>query len=188
MMKFTIAGEQWLDPPTSRVMFQLKNNNGSNAAGSPIYVQPLSWNPAVFFRRARLIVEVKLLKILMIHRRSLTLTDLLPEDDQSDIACEGFGNLIVKFDAAAQAADQRKGYRQTDYDVPGNVNSARRIISNLCWVFSTKISYCLFVTVLFRLHLHWSFLKLMLLLLKVGRDIKMVLIGMFQISKVNAAF
>ena len=40
-----------LDPSTFRVMFQLNNNNGNNSAGAPIFVQPLSWNPAVFFSR-----------------------------------------------------------------------------------------------------------------------------------------
>ena len=57
VVKFNIAGDQWLDPSTFRVMFQLNNNNGHNSAGVPILVQPLSWNPAVFFRRARLIVS-----------------------------------------------------------------------------------------------------------------------------------
>ena len=129
MMKSNITGDQWLDPPTCRVMFQFNSNNGCNAAGSPIYVQPLSWNPAVFSRRARLICGGQVVEdIDNLNRLSLMLTDLLPEDDKSDIACECFGNFdFVKLDAA-QAADQRKGYRQTDYDLSGNVTSARRVM------------------------------------------------------------
>ena len=55
VMKFNLAGDQWLDPSFFRVAFQLNNNNGNNTDGFQIMVQPLSWNPAVFFRRARLI-------------------------------------------------------------------------------------------------------------------------------------
>ena len=54
-MKFNLTGDQWLDPSTFRAAFQLNNNNGTNGDGFQIMVQPLSWNPAVFFRRARLI-------------------------------------------------------------------------------------------------------------------------------------
>ena len=56
------------------------------------------------------------------------LTHLLPEDDQRDIACEGFGNFDVVKGGAAQTADERKSYRQDDYDLSGNVNLARRVM------------------------------------------------------------
>ena len=56
------------------------------------------------------------------------LTGLLPEDDQHDIACEGFVNFDFVKGEAAQAADQRKSYRQSDYDLSGNVNLARRVM------------------------------------------------------------
>ena len=56
------------------------------------------------------------------------LTDLLPEDDQNDIACEGFGNSDFVKGEVAQAADQRTGYRQTDYDLSGNVGLAPRVM------------------------------------------------------------
>ena len=68
VMKFNIAGGQWFDLSTFRVAFQLNNHNGNNGDGFQIMVQPLSWNPAVFFRRARLICggQVVASKILMI--------------------------------------------------------------------------------------------------------------------------
>ena len=44
VMEFNLTGDQWLDPSTFRVTFQLINNNGNNA-GFQIMVQPLSWNP-----------------------------------------------------------------------------------------------------------------------------------------------
>ena len=124
VMKFSLAGDQWLDPSTFRVAFQLNNNNGNG-----IMVQPLSWNAAVFFRRARRICGGQVVEdIDGFNRLSPMLTDLLPEDDQHDIACEGFGNFGFVKDDAAQAADERKRYRQTDYDLSGNVISARRVM------------------------------------------------------------
>ena len=81
-----------------------------------------------FFRRARLICGGQVVKDTDgFHRLSLMLTDVMPEGDQHDIACEGFGNFdFVKGDAA-QAADERKGHRQDDYDRSGNVYLARRV-------------------------------------------------------------
>ena len=124
VIKINLAGDQWLDPSTFRVAFQLNNNNGNG-----IMVQPLSWNPAVFFRRARLICGGQVVEdIDDFNRLSLMLTDLLPEDDQHDIACEGFDNFDFVKDDAGQAADERKSYRQTDYDLSGNVILARRVM------------------------------------------------------------
>ena len=79
VIKFNMAGDQWLDPSTFRVMFQLDNNNGNTGGGFPIYVQPLSWNPAVFFRRARLICGGQTVEdINDLNRLSLMLIDLPP--------------------------------------------------------------------------------------------------------------
>ena len=92
-------------------------------------VQPLSWNPIVFFRRARLICGGQVVEdIDDFNRLSLMLTDLLPEDDQHDIGCEGFKNFGSVKGAAAQADDQRKSYGQTDYDPSSNVGLARRVM------------------------------------------------------------
>ena len=131
VMKFNLAGDQWLDPSTFRVAFQLNNHNG-NTSGRvplPIQVQPLSWNPAVFFRRARRICGGQAVEdIDDFNKLSLMLTDLMPEDDQHDIACEGFVNSDFVKGEAAQAADDRKAYRQDDYDLSGNVNLSRRVM------------------------------------------------------------
>ena len=55
VMKFNLTGNDWLDPSTLRVMFQL-NNAAVQTEGSPTKtLEPLSWNPAIFFRRARVI-------------------------------------------------------------------------------------------------------------------------------------
>ena len=74
-MKFNLTGDQWLDPSTFRVAPQLNNNNGTNRDGFQIMVQPLSWNPAVFFRRARLICGGQVVEdIDDFNRLSLLLT------------------------------------------------------------------------------------------------------------------
>ena len=77
IIKLNIAGDQWLDPSAFRVAFQLNNHNGNNGDGFQIMVQPLSWNPAVFFRRAGLICGGQVVEdIYDFHRLSLMLTDL----------------------------------------------------------------------------------------------------------------
>ena len=130
VMKFNLTGDQWMDPSTFRVAFQLNNHNGniSCTPSFPIMVQPLSWNPAVFFRRARLLCGGQVVEdIDDFNSLGLMLTDLLGEDDQHDIACEGFGNSDFVKGEGAQGADERKGYRQDEYDLSGNVQLARRV-------------------------------------------------------------
>ena len=114
-----------------RVLFVLLSSliiNGNNSTGFPIKVTPLSWDPAVFLRRARLICGGQVVEDTDgFDRLSLMLTDLMPEDDQHDIACEGFGDFDFVKGGVAQGADERKGYRQDDYDRSGNVTLARRV-------------------------------------------------------------
>ena len=57
VMKFNLTGDQWLDASIFRVMFQLNNAGNAGAAeGTAVKtLEPLSWNPAVFLRRARII-------------------------------------------------------------------------------------------------------------------------------------
>ena len=56
VMKSNLTGDQWLDPSTFRVVFQLNNtgNIGAPEGTALKRVEPLSWNPAVFFRHARI--------------------------------------------------------------------------------------------------------------------------------------
>ena len=138
VMKFNPTGDQWLDPSTFRVAFQLNNHNGNNSTGFAIMVQPLSWNPAVFFRRARLICGGQVVEdIDDSNRLGLMLTDLMSEDDQHDIACEGFGIFDFVKGEAAQAADDRYiGRPIMIYQVM--CNSQDVLCSNLCLGCLTK--------------------------------------------------
>ena len=66
-----------MDPSTFRVMFQLNNagNVGAAEGAATKTLEPLSWNPAVFFRRARIICGgVVIEDIDNFNRLSLMLT------------------------------------------------------------------------------------------------------------------
>ena len=54
VMRFNLNGDQWLDPCTFRVMFQVNNKFMSEGLNIRA-VKPRHWNPAVVFRRATLI-------------------------------------------------------------------------------------------------------------------------------------
>ena len=70
--KFNIVSGQWLDPSTFRVMFTL-NNLAGGAAGN---IQPLHWNSAILFRRARVIPGGQVVEdIDGFNRLSLTYDD-----------------------------------------------------------------------------------------------------------------
>ena len=65
------------------------NNNGNPATD---VIQALHWNPAVMFRRARVICGRTVVEdIDDFNRLNLMFTALKPQDDQKEIACEGFG-------------------------------------------------------------------------------------------------
>ena len=86
VMKFNITGDQWLDPSTFRVMFQLNHigNIGSAEGGSLKSIEPLPWNPAVFFRRAIIICGgVVVEDIDDVNRLSLMPTALKTEEEQN---------------------------------------------------------------------------------------------------------
>ena len=79
--KFNIVSDQWLDPSTFRVMFSIHNNN---PASPPIKVKPLHWNPAVLFRRCRVICGgVVIEDIDDFNRLSLMLTAMKPVGEQT---------------------------------------------------------------------------------------------------------
>ena len=132
VMKFHLTGDQWMDPSTFRVMFQLNNkllSEGMNFRS----LKPLNWNPAVFFRRARLIAGGQIVEdIDSFNRLSLMLTACMSEDEQLDIANEGFGSFDNKLDRHADVTgdedlDERKRYRESDFNEGGIVNTSRRV-------------------------------------------------------------
>ena len=129
--------DQWLDPSAFRVMFTLSSlsQTGTNVG------QPLHWNPAVMFRRARVIAGGQVIEdIDDFHRLSLMMTALKPQDDQKEIAMEGFGLFDIQYDAVAMvngggfspdsvdAGDNRKIYRNKDWDEAGPIYGSRTVL------------------------------------------------------------
>ena len=115
--RFNITSDHWMDPSTFRVMFQL-NNKDYTGAGNVTWVEPLSWNPAVFFRRARIIAGGQVIEdIDDFNRLSLMLTALKSEEEKLMISSEGFGQFDDKY--PTESADHRKSYRVEDCDKSG---------------------------------------------------------------------
>ena len=125
-------------------MFQLDNKDYD--AASSIYVQPLSWNPAVFFRMCRIIVGgVVIEDIDNINRLSLMFHSMKTEEEQLGIASEGFGSFDNKH--GSQAADPRKTYRLDDHERSGIVAAGRKFMFRpLACIFNQDklipIRYC----------------------------------------------
>ena len=134
VMKFNLTGDQWMDPSTFRVMFQMNNKEYGSGSEFQKFLKPLHWNPAVFFRRARLIAGGQVIEdIDNFNRLSLMLTALLPEEQQLDIATEGFGsfdnkNNTVSDNSGNQDLDERKEYRESDFNESGTVITTRRVL------------------------------------------------------------
>ena len=103
--KFNLTGNQLLDPSTFRVRFQLGNLEWS--ADGTKYIEPLSWNPAVFFRRARIIAGGHVIEDTDdFNRLSLMITALKPDEEQLMIGSEGFGSFDDRYGVVAN--DNRK--------------------------------------------------------------------------------
>ena len=85
------------------------NNKGYHSAGT-IYLQPLPWNPAVFFRRCQIIAGGVVTEgISDFNRLNLMLHALRSEEEQIGIAAEGFCSFDDKH--ANVATDTRHSYR-----------------------------------------------------------------------------
>ena len=114
-----------MDPSTFRVAFQ-PNNPGHEAIGTT-YVQPLNWNPAVFCRRARVIAGGQVIEdINDFNKLSLMLTSLKSGEEQLMISSEGFNSFDGQYGDVSQ--DNRKTYRNFDYDKSGSVFEGRRVL------------------------------------------------------------
>lgn len=134
VMRFNLTADQWLDPSSFRIAFQLNNKSLTDQPTvTRKGVKPLHWNPAVFFRRARLIAGGQVIEdIDNFNRLSLMLTALKPEDEQLDIATEGFGSFDNKLDGVLtrfdEDQDERKSYRESDFNESGVIEVSRRVM------------------------------------------------------------
>ena len=125
VIKFNITGDQWLDPSIFRVRFQLNNLEWS--ADGTKCIKPLSWNPAVFFRRARVIAGGQVIDdIDGFNGLSLMITAFKSDEEQLMIASEGFGSFDDRYGVVAD--DNRTEDRSDDFDKSGSVFQSRRVV------------------------------------------------------------
>jgi hypothetical protein len=86
VMKFNLTGDQWLDPSSFQVMFQLNNRSATKPLRS------CYWNPAVLFSRMRIIAGgVVIEDISDANKLSVILDYVSSEEDQRIRRVEGFG-------------------------------------------------------------------------------------------------
>ena len=113
------------------------------------------------------------------------LTDLLPEDDQSDIRCEGFGNFDLLKVKPPKVLTNEKVTGRPIKCLSGNINLARRVMFKpmLNLFIQEKLlplRYCPS-----KLSLNLQVIKLMLFLWKPQKVFLIVLIGILVISNVS---
>eukprot|EP00972_Heterocapsa_arctica_P082729 12190528-Heterocapsa_arctica.AAC.1 len=90
-------------------------------------LQPLSWNPAVFFWRVRIIAGGQIIEdIDNLNRISCMLTALASENGQLSIASEGFGSYDDKYGEGV--ADNRKPWIAEDHDTAGVIRESRKVL------------------------------------------------------------
>ena len=144
-----------MDPSTCHVMFQLNNAGNVGAAeGSPTKaLEPLSWNPFVFFRRARIICGGVVVEDIDNFRLSLMLTAFTTEEEQHFIASEGLCNFDAKY--TGTSAGSRSTYRAEDYGKSGLVLFLAEFFSKLFLDFSIKINHWLSGIVRFKSRPNW---------------------------------
>eukprot|EP00972_Heterocapsa_arctica_P055498 8188475-Heterocapsa_arctica.AAC.1 len=118
-------------------MFQLNNENTL-----PAVVKRLSWNPAIFFRRCRLIGGGQIVEDTdCFNRLSSMISSLESESEQLSIASEGFGSFdtkagfgpVVLMSASGNTVveegclpDNRKTFEAADHDASGFILDCRK--------------------------------------------------------------
>jgi hypothetical protein len=87
VIKFNITGDQWLDPQSLRLMFQVKNKHET------VDLEFLNYDPNIMFRRVRLIAGGQIIEDIDNYQRlSCMFNALKSEEGQLTTATEGFGN------------------------------------------------------------------------------------------------
>ena len=94
IIKFMIAGTDWLDPSTVRVQFRLNNRSQQNAL---TLLNPL---PANFFRRLRILAGGQVIEDIDFYNRVYNMVHtLLPTERRMNDYVEGFGLSIDQANA-----------------------------------------------------------------------------------------
>ena len=87
----------------------------------------MSWNPAVFFRRARIIAGGQVIEDTGdLNRLSLMLASPKSGEEQLMISSEGFNSFDDQYGDVSQ--DNRKTYRNFDYEKSVSLFEGRRVV------------------------------------------------------------
>ena len=90
LIKIALTGQDWLDPTTFRVMFDVVNNDTTNGKR----LRPVS-GPWSFFRRVRLLAGGQLIEDIDYYNRVHEMMDILTaSDSRLNETVEGFGYRI----------------------------------------------------------------------------------------------
>ena len=68
LIKLLLTGDQWLDPSTFRIMFDLKNNESSSTGGGYMLLRPLG-GPHTFFKRMRILAGGQVIEDISDYNR-----------------------------------------------------------------------------------------------------------------------
>ena len=110
VIKIALAdSNSWLDPSTFRVMFDLRNNNGTEAA----QLRPIG-GPWAFFRRVKLVCSQTAEDIDYYSRTHEMMHTLQSKHSRQNDFCEGFGNELTILEDCV-GLDQAT----TFYGIPG---------------------------------------------------------------------
>ena len=97
LIKLLLTGDQWLDPTTFRIMFDLQNNASPLSGNTDMLLRPLG-GPHTFFRRMRILANGAVIEDIDNYNRVHEMFHVLQAKDTNvnDIA-EAFGQRIDKY-------------------------------------------------------------------------------------------
>jgi len=131
LIKFMIAGTNWLDPSTVRVQSRLRNT----APAGPANLQPISSLPALFFRRLRIIAGGQVIEDIDYYNRVYHMIhNLLPAERRFNDYAEGLG-----IDYQALNANKKKThFNQGTFPPPTIPLGGNRVVlfPLLCGIFN----------------------------------------------------
>ena len=91
LIKLLLTGDQWLDPSTLRIMFDLKNNESSSTGGGYMLLRPLG-GPHTFFKRMRILAGGQVIEDISDYNRVHEMFKTLQANDTNiNDKAEGFG-------------------------------------------------------------------------------------------------
>ena len=115
LIKLLITGDNWLDPSTFRIMFDLVNMESPPSAGEGKELRPIS-GPYSFFKRMRVLCNGAIVEDIDDYNRVHEMfTILMAKDARKNIDGEGFGRHFDSREHAASELDAEhyKGIKPT---------------------------------------------------------------------------